>query len=654
MLTLFGGKGGVGKTTCAAAWGLARAAAGRRVLALSTDPAHSLGDAFGITLRKNRVTPCRPRLSLLELDAARSVKQWIARRRPALSTLLERGTLLDREDVQQALVLPIPGLDELAAFIAITDLVTRANYDDVLVDTAPTGHALRLLETASAVAGFTELLGAMHERHAMVAQALGGEVGANELVEELRRDAASVDARLHDPTYTRLVWVAVPEPVAIAETVRTIDWLLDRRFPLARVIINRVVSESPSRDPLACVECAARLAFERAATRPLETLVRKIRPKIAIQLVPDYPREPRRPPALARLGRDLAEPRPGPARLSKRGFSRARLRPSPAREPAPALALADSRLVFFGGKGGVGKTTCAASAALAIARAYPDRRVRLLSTDPAPSLGDVLSMRIGDSWTALSARGRLEVRELDAAAAFLTYRQRYRAAVDALFDDLRGGSAFDAVADRAVFERLFELAPPGIDELVALVTVVDLVGEDPGAILIVDTAPTGHALRLLSSQADLRGWLDLVMRILVKYQLSARAGSFGRQLVELSRGLRRLQGLLSDPTRTTFVAVVRPGTLPRMETLRLVADLRHLRVSVPMLIVNAETTGTCRGCRSRARVEAAGVTALARACRGRSQRCDIIHAPLQLPPPRGARELTQWSTVWRTSSHRHG
>ncbi|MGE5815210.1 MAG: ArsA-related P-loop ATPase, partial [Acidobacteriota bacterium] len=94
MLTLFGGKGGVGKTTCAAAWGLARAAARRRVLILSTDPAHSLADVFATKIPKNRVTALRPRLSILELDAAAAVNRWLTGHRPALATLLERGTLL--------------------------------------------------------------------------------------------------------------------------------------------------------------------------------------------------------------------------------------------------------------------------------------------------------------------------------------------------------------------------------------------------------------------------------------------------------------------------------------------------------------------------------------------------------------------------------
>jgi arsenite-transporting ATPase len=652
MLTFFGGKGGVGKTTCAAAWGLARAAARRRVLVLSTDPAHSLADAFATPLRKNRVTAIRPRLAARELEPAAAVKRWLSTRRPALAQLLERGTLLDREDVEQALSLPVPGLDELAGFLAVSDLMNGGEYDEIVVDTAPTGHTLRLLEIGKVLSGFTGLLQAMHERHAMVVHALGGEIGASELVEDLRQNAAMVDDHLHDRARTQMVWVTIAEPVAVAETLRAIDWLLERGFPLTSVFINRLVSESPSRNPRRCRECEARVAFERAAIIPIASALHDMRPGVTVRTLPDYDQEPRGLRALGRVGqRMIAQPpRTGvadgaPARV-------VRLWPRDSAAEGAALALAASRLVFFGGKGGVGKTTCATSTALAIAAAYPRRRIRLLSTDPAPSLGDVLSMHVGDRWTPVRTRGSLDVRELDAAAAFDEYRSRYEAAAEAFFDSLRGDSSFDAVADRAVFARLFELAPPGVDELVALVTVIDVLEEDPDSLVIVDTAPTGHALRLLSSQGDLRNWLDLLMRVLVKYQLSARAETFTRQVVNLSRGLRRLHERLSDSAAAKFVAVTRPGALSRLETFRMIAQLRRLRVQTPMLIVNAGTEGTCRGCRARAQAEARELRELARACGRRSRRCDIIHAPLQLPPPRGVRELRQWSSAWRSDRGR--
>lgn len=299
----------------------------------------------------------------------------------------------------------------------------------------------------------------------------------------------------------------------------------------------------------------------------------------------------------------------------------------------------------------MGKTTCAAATALAMARRWPKRAIRLISTDPAPSLGDVLAQRVGDSWTRVPGAGQLQVRELDASALFADYRRRYQDAVDDFFDHLRGNSAFDASADRAVFERLFDLAPPGLDEVVALLTVVELLQADTDDLLIVDTAPTGHTLRLLAVQDDVQQWVALLMHLIIKYRLAGRAESLARDLVQLSRGLRAFRELLADSRRSQFVTVVRPAALPRLETARLLDHLRALRISSPLIIVNAETAGTCASCRRRAAGERGELTRLRALCHRRRRACDIIHAPLHLPPPRGRRDLLAWAAGWRHDAH---
>src|SRR5262245_57512931 len=144
----FGGKGGTGKTTCAAATAIASAEHGRRVLVVSTDPAHSLGDALGrkLSARVSRVPIRRGYLHACELDADRALRRWLAARRPALAAILTRGTVLERRDIDPFLELSLPGVDELFGLLEIERLGEGA-YDQIVIDTAPTGHTLRMLAT---------------------------------------------------------------------------------------------------------------------------------------------------------------------------------------------------------------------------------------------------------------------------------------------------------------------------------------------------------------------------------------------------------------------------------------------------------------------------------------------------------------------------
>src|SRR5207247_5448119 len=171
--------------------------------------------------------------------------------------------------------------------------------------------------------------------------------------------------------------------------------------------------------------------------------------------------------ALARIGKRFVQP--GRSRFSVLGsqFSHGRLSAERRTEngerrtvllPPAVAALSGARLLFFGGKGGVGKTTCAAAAALRLARANPDSRVLLLSTDPAHSLGDVFGVAIGDRARSIpGAPKNLRVRELDAAAALAARRGTIEAALDEIASAL---GAAGSTNDKAAGE-LMDLAPPG-------------------------------------------------------------------------------------------------------------------------------------------------------------------------------------------------
>jgi arsenite-transporting ATPase len=313
------------------------------------------------------------------------------------------------------------------------------------------------------------------------------------------------------------------------------------------------------------------------------------------------------------------------------------------------------RLLVFGGKGGVGKTSAAAAAALALAahRTRGPGAILLLSADPAHSLADALDEPLGDDERRVrGAPPRLRARELDANRALEAARQRYRGAVDQLFDALRGGSNLDPAYDRAVVQDLIALAPPGIDELFALVAVTDaLVGEGKPsgpAVVVLDTAPTGHALRLLALPDAAREWVQALLSVLLKYREVVGLGRLAQELVDMSKQLRSLAALLRDPERTAFVAVTRPAILPRRETERLLDELGEMGIPVASLLVNAVTPPGCARCRRAAARERREILALSRrgrALTGRGR--PMILAPMTSPEPRGVRALRDGGSTWR-------
>jgi arsenite-transporting ATPase len=649
----YGGKGGVGKTTLAAASALAQAESGRSVLVVSTDPAHSLGDAFALPLGRvpSRISTRRGRLHGVELDADAALLRWLRPRTSRLATIAERGTYLDREDVERFLGLTLPGVDELVGLLELKRLADADEYDVVVVDTAPTGHTLRLVEMPESLERLGHVLEEMHAKHRYLASHIRGAYrpdAADALIAEIQAEAKALRVLLRDAARATFSWVLLPEVAAVEESADGLRELRHAEISVREVVVNRVTPPPPG----PCALCDGRRRAEAFALRE----ARRRLGRHPFVLVPGFEAEPQGLPALRLVARSLG----GNAVRTAPSSSRpARIRPLRSRPGGPgpvwldAVARPGTRLVVFGGKGGVGKTTCAAATALALARRDPGLRLLLLSSDPAHSLGDVLGMRMSDEECPVSrALPGLRARELDADRALGGLRARYAESVERLFAGL-ARSSVDLSYDRAVVHDLLDLAPPGIDELIALLAVSEALqppagGRPPHDLVVLDTAPTGHALRLLALPETALEWVRALLDVLLKYREAIGLGELAQELVGLSRRLRALLALLHDPAATGFVAVTRPARLPRLETARLLGELRRRRLAVSTVLVNALTPRGCARCRSTARVERREVRSLERAGRTRGARgCTMVFTPLVAPPPRGALEIEEWSTKWR-------
>jgi arsenite-transporting ATPase len=600
--TFVGGKGGVGKTTVAAALAVALADAGERVLAISTDPAHSLGDALGTPLGPDAAPVAGVAgLAAMEVGAERERARFLERHRDALLALVERGTYLERDDVAGFLDLSVPGMDELAAVLRLLELSDADPALRAVVDTAPTGHTLRLLDLPRLAGDWIAALEAMEAREQAVALALAGAYrpdAASRDLAALRSDVERLAVRLSDPARTRFVLVATPEPVVLAETRRYLDALRERRVAVSALVVNRVAGDEGASSP----------DFGPGAAEI---------PTIEIPLLEE---EPVGVEALRGIGARAPSP-PGAARHPSPTRGEGEHDGVPAQEALPQnwrrvaspsepggglteheseapLPLAGEwlgrgpawfvpagrRLYVVGGKGGVGKSTVASAMAARLAEegAAP---VLLMSTDPAGSLGDVWGAPVGPDPSPAPGLPGVVLRQVDAEAEWDAFRAEYREQVERLFAGLLG-EGLSAPADRAVMERLVDLAPPGVDEAMALGDVIDLLEGGEYNALVLDTAPTGHLLRLLEMPTVALDWSHALLRLLLKYREVTGLGGTAERVLRFARTLRGLRARLTDAAQTWLLLVALPEALSVPETARLAARLAELGMAPGALLVN--------------------------------------------------------------------
>ena len=292
--------------------------------------------------------------------------------------------------------------------------------------------------------------------------------------------------------------------------------------------------------------------------------------------------------------------------------------------------------IFVGGKGGVGKTTVSSALAVHLASLLADEELNVLivSTDPAHSLGDALDVNLRVTAAANPntsnkgkqkkkknvvtltdpvTGGRLHAMEIDAVSALEEFRNSLSAFdLDRLATTLGVSTEFLEGLGLKEFTGLLNNPPPGLDELVALGNVFHTNQDDNSGdgnnddydVIIVDTAPTGHTLRLLSLPQFLTGFLSKLLNLRKKLSgIAATLQSFlgggdaARQRTEtmdqainklesFQQRISNLQHQLTNKEQTTFVVVTVPTKLSVAESKRLVSELQSQHISVNHIVVN--------------------------------------------------------------------
>ena len=261
-ITLFGGKGGVGKTTTSTATAIHLADCGLRVLLVSSDPAHSTSDSLGVDIG-TEPTPVQGVEGLygLEMDPESKLSNLL----PKLGNMVDGmnsggglgglgglGMMLDpsakqeldeiKSDVKTSDMI-LPGLDEALAFDELLKHVEDPNWDVIVFDTAPTGHTLRFLSLPEIIESWSGRLIRLMRVSGGIRSMLFGRKESEEMKQELERfrnRVLHVRRVLSDSQLTSFTLVTIPEKMGVNETVRAYNSLIDYQLPVSACIVNRV------------------------------------------------------------------------------------------------------------------------------------------------------------------------------------------------------------------------------------------------------------------------------------------------------------------------------------------------------------------------------------------------------------------------------
>ena len=296
-------------------------------------------------------------------------------------------------------------------------------------------------------------------------------------------------------------------------------------------------------------------------------------------------------------------------RANARPCARTAVRVNAGEDPDQDVAPPDEgcrTIVITSGKGGVGKTTSSSAIATLFAK-YGKKRTLLVSTDPAHSLGD--AFRMDFSGTPTSPMANLDVMEIDPSESMKTALSDWAG----LAEDMAGGGG--AGSDKDMRDRIASFQEwlsgiPGIDEATALSQAITHIESGQYDVIVFDTAPTGHTLKLLalpdilqagitklqSWQATLYGYWDAMKGLAStgSTTASAKRGAakkkISQNLEKYKRDIQKVALMLQDQARTRFVVVCIAEFLSVSETKRLLAELRGNQVKASHVIVNQLVT----------------------------------------------------------------
>ncbi|MDK9990395.1 arsenical pump-driving ATPase [Enterobacter hormaechei] len=516
----FTGKGGVGKTSLACATAVWLADQGKRTLLVSTDPASNVGQVFSQTIG-HRITDISTveNLAAMEVDPMAAAQAYRDR-------VLDPVRGLMPADVVSSIEEQLSGscTTEIAAFDEFTGLLTnhelREKYDHIVFDTAPTGHTIRMLELPGAWSGYLEA-------NPDAAANLGPLVG----LEKQQHQYSDAVKALSDAALTRLVLVARAQASTLKEVSHTHDELSAIGLQHQHLAINGVLPPFAGEDdPLAQSilvreEKALQAMPDNLANLPRSQLYLKPFNLVGLEALRELFTQSKAAPALPDTTLNVLD-------LPKLSSL------------VDELSQTGNGLVMTMGKGGVGKTTIAASVAVSLAKR--GHKVHLTTSDPAAHL----------SYTLDGSLPNLQVSRIDPKVETERYRR---------FVLENQGKGLDAKG-LAVLEE--DLRSPCTEEIAVFQAFSRIIKEADDHFVIMDTAPTGHTLLLLDATG-------------------AYHREMVRQMGQTHDNLLTPMMLLQDPEKTKVIIVTLAETTPVLEAANLQQDLRRAEIEPWAWVINS-------------------------------------------------------------------
>lgn len=545
----FSGKGGVGKTSLACIHAVRKAEKGYKTLIITTDPASNLSDVFEQDIG-HKITPIGslPNLWAMEIDSDQATQDYIDQAMAPIRAAFPPEMVAVMEEQMSG-----PCTAEVAAFDRFTDFLEaptdqKVQFDVIIFDTAPTGHTIRLLELPA------EWSQSIEQANAGSGQTCLGPAAAIQ-DSKLKYDRAL--AAMRDPERSVFVFVLHPEQISINETRRAINELRKLAIGCFRLIINGIIPAEATENPL----FAARAEMQSRYLEQIKTEL--IYPTQRMPLLPGEIKGIERLQQVAQIffdgaAHEMAVNLPSETTLDIHAITpldqiRERILPNGMR-----------RTVFFAGKGGVGKT--AASCITAVWLARQGYKTLLLTTDPAAHIGDVLDSPVSDKVMPIEGQSNLWAVKIDPKAAAETYKNR-------ILDDARQRGR----PEKAIKVMEEELNSPCTEEMAAFDKFIEYASEDEWDSVIFDTAPTGHALRLLELPVEWSKQIDIKV-------FSSVDGAAADDIAKQRFG--KVIDMMRDPEKSTFSFVMYPEATPIVEAWRAAEELATVGINPGLVIAN--------------------------------------------------------------------